>query len=72
MILPALLLTLNEYSSWRVGRVVPMIPSAVTIPLSVVSRDTIFQKAAMVLEVWVEVGSSFLQKGTERGAVTWI
>ncbi len=25
VILPALLLTLDEYSSWRVGRVVPMI-----------------------------------------------
>ncbi len=25
MILPALLLTLDKYSSWRVGRVVPMI-----------------------------------------------
>ncbi len=29
MILPALLLTLDEYSSWRVGRVVPMVFSAV-------------------------------------------
>ncbi len=29
MILPALLLTLDEYSSWRVGRVLPMIRSAV-------------------------------------------
>ncbi len=26
MILPALLLTLEEYSSWRLGRVIPMIP----------------------------------------------
>ncbi len=29
MILPALLLTLDKYSSWRVGRVVQMIRSAV-------------------------------------------
>ncbi len=29
MILPELLLTLDKYSSWRLGRVVPMIPSAV-------------------------------------------
>ncbi len=28
MILPALLLSLDKYSSWRVGRVVPMIRSA--------------------------------------------
>ncbi len=29
MILPALLLTLDKYSSWRLGRVVPMIRSAI-------------------------------------------
>ncbi len=29
MILPALLLNLDKYSSWREGRVVPMIHSAV-------------------------------------------
>ncbi len=29
MILPAIFLTLDKYSSWRVGRVVPMIRSAV-------------------------------------------
>ncbi len=33
MILPALLLTLDKYSSWRVGRVVPMIRSAVRTTL---------------------------------------
>ncbi len=33
MILPALLLTLYKYSSWRVGRVVPMIRSAVRTTL---------------------------------------
>ncbi len=31
VILPALLLTLDEYSSWRVGRVVTMIRSAVPV-----------------------------------------
>ncbi len=33
MILPALLLTLDEYSSWRAGRVVPMIHSSVQTTL---------------------------------------
>ncbi len=33
-ILPALLLTLDKYSSWRVGRVVPMIRSAVRLKSS--------------------------------------
>ncbi len=33
MILPALLLTLDKYSSWRLGRVVPMIRSAVRTTL---------------------------------------
>ncbi len=33
MILPALLLTLDKCSSWRVGRVVPMIRSAVRTTL---------------------------------------
>ncbi len=33
MILSAPLLTLDEYSSWRVGRVVPMIHSAVQTTL---------------------------------------
>ncbi len=33
MIFPALLFTLDEYSSWRVGRVVPMIRSAVRTTL---------------------------------------
>ncbi len=32
MIFPALLLTLDEYSSWRVGRVVPMIHSNTDYP----------------------------------------
>ncbi len=42
MILPALLLTLDKYSSWRVGRVVPMIRSAVRTTLrSLLSSDLV-------------------------------
>ncbi len=33
MMFPALLLTLDKYSSWRMGRVVPMIRSAVRTTL---------------------------------------
>ncbi len=40
MILPALLLTLDKYSSWRVGRGVPMIHSAARTTLcSLLSSD---------------------------------
>ncbi len=39
MILPALLLTLDEYSSWRVGRVVLMIRSAVWTTLHSLLRS---------------------------------
>ncbi len=39
MILPALLLTLDKYSSWRVGRVVPMIHSAVQTTLHSLRRS---------------------------------
>ncbi len=39
MILPALLLTLDKYSSWRVGRVVPMIRSAVRTTLRSLLRS---------------------------------
>ncbi len=39
MILPALLLTLDKYSSWRVGRVVPMIRSAVQTTLRCLLRS---------------------------------
>ncbi len=41
MILPALLLTLDKYSSWRVGRVVPMI-------LAVCGRDLFWQFAGEI------------------------
>ncbi len=39
VILPALLLTLDKYSSWRVGRVVPMIRSAVRTTLRSLLRS---------------------------------
>ncbi len=39
MILPALLLILDEYSSWRVWRVVPMIRSAVRTTLRSLLRS---------------------------------
>ncbi len=39
MILPAPLLTLDEYSSWRVGRVVTMIRSTVQTKLCILQRS---------------------------------
>ncbi len=52
MILPALLLTLDEYSSWRVGRVVPMIPSTVrTILRSLLRSDLVAELNQTVIEV---------------------
>ncbi len=39
MILPTLLLTLDKYSSWRVGMVVPMIRSAVRTTLRSLLRS---------------------------------
>ncbi len=39
MILPALLLTLDKYSSWRAGRGVPMIHSAVRTTLRSLLRS---------------------------------
>ncbi len=41
MILPALLLILDDYSSWRVGRVVPMIRSAVRTTLRSLLRSVL-------------------------------
>ncbi len=42
VIMPALLLTLDEYSSWREGRVVPVIRSAVhTILCSLLRSDLV-------------------------------
>ncbi len=52
MILPALLLTLDEYSSWRVGRVVPMIRSAVRTTLhSLLWSDLVAELNQTVIDV---------------------
>ncbi len=52
MILPALLLTLDEYSSWRLGRVVPMIRSAVrTTVCSLLRSDLVAELNQTVNEV---------------------
>ncbi len=52
MILPALLLTLDKYSSWRVGRVVPMIRSAVRTTLrSLLWSDLVAELNQTVIEV---------------------
>ncbi len=51
MILPALLLTLDEYSSWRV-RVVPMIRSAVRTTLrSLLRSDLVAELNQTVIDV---------------------
>ncbi len=52
MILPALLLTLDEYSSWRVGSVVPMICSAVRTTLrSLLRSDLVDELNQTVIDV---------------------
>ncbi len=52
MILPALLLTLDKYSSWRVGRVVPMIHSAVQTTLhSLLRSDLVAELNQTVIDV---------------------
>ncbi len=52
MIIPALLLTLHKYSSWRVGRVVPMIRSAVRTTLRSLPRsDLVAELNQTVIEV---------------------
>ncbi len=52
MILPVLLLTLDEYSSWRVGRVVPMIRSAVRTTLcSLLRSDLVAELNQTVIDV---------------------
>ncbi len=52
MILPALFLTLGEYSSWRVGRVVPMIRSAVQTTLrSLLRSDLVAELNQTVIDV---------------------
>ncbi len=52
MILPALLLTLDKYSSWRVGRVVTIILSAVrTTPCSLLRSDLVAELNQIVIEL---------------------
>ncbi len=52
MILPALLLTLNEYSYWRLERVVPVIRSAVrTICCNLLRSDLVAELNQTVIEV---------------------
>ncbi len=52
MILPALLLTLDKYSSWRVGRVVQMIHSAVWTTLrSLLRSDLVAELNQTVIDV---------------------
>ncbi len=52
MILPALLLTLDKYSSWRVWMVVPMIHSAVWTTLhSLLWSDLVAELNQTVIEV---------------------
>ncbi len=52
MIFLALLLTLDKYSSWRVGRVVPMIHSAVRTTLrSLLRLDLVAELNQTVIEV---------------------
>ncbi len=52
VILPALFLTLDEYSSWRVGRVVPMIRAAVWTTLcSLLMSDFVAELNQTVIDV---------------------
>ncbi len=52
MIFPALLLTLDECSSWRVGRVVSMIRSAVRTTLrSLLRSDLVAELNQTVIDV---------------------
>ncbi len=52
VILPALLLTLDKYRSWRVGRVVPMIRSAVRTTLrSLLRSDLVAELNQTVIDV---------------------
>ncbi len=52
MIFPTLLVTLDKYSSWRVGRVVPMIRSAVRTSLhSLLRSDLVAELNQTVIDV---------------------
>ncbi len=64
MILPALLLTLDKYRSWRVGRVVPTIRSAVRTTLrSLLRSDLVAELNQTVIVVGVRRGSNPLLEG---------
>ncbi len=55
MILPALFLTLDKYSSWKVGRVVPMICSAVRTTLrSLLWSDLAAELNQTVIDVQIQ------------------
>ncbi len=77
MILPALLLTLDEYSSWRVGKVVPMIRSAVRTTLrSLLRSDLVAELKQTVIDVqrtdvWVCVCVCILVKSYFFICVLW-
>ncbi len=51
MILPALLVTLDEYISWRLGRIVPMIRSAVRTNCSLLRSYLVAELNQTVIEV---------------------
>ncbi len=52
MILPALLLTLDKYSSWRAGKVVPLILSAVrTILRNLLKSDLVAELNQTVIDM---------------------
>ncbi len=52
MILPTLLLTLDKYSPWRAGRVVPMIRSAVRTTLhSLLRSDLVAELNQTVIDL---------------------
>ncbi len=52
MILPVLFLTLDKYSSWRLGRLVPMIRSAVRTTLcSLLWSDWVAELNQTIIEV---------------------
>ncbi len=62
MILPALLLTLDEYSSWIAGRVIPMIRSAVRTTLrSLLRSDLVAELNQTVID---------MQRTPQHGIVT--
>ncbi len=55
MILPALLLILDKYSSWRMGRVVPMIRSTVRTALrSLLRSDLVSELNLTVIDVQIQ------------------